>query len=128
MSAIVEFSPADRTRLVALLSRLASDFEGERAAAGLLANRIVQDRHLSWEGLLVAAHAAQQPRAPDTQRPWAPRNWRTDLEFCRRHLHWLTSWETDFVLSVAVRRTSLTPNQISTIASIADKLRGRGLA
>ena len=34
---------AERTRLVAILGRLGSEFQGERAAAGLLASRMLRE-------------------------------------------------------------------------------------
>jgi hypothetical protein len=44
-------SPAERTKLGAILARLASPYDGERAAAGLLASAFVARHNLAWSDL-----------------------------------------------------------------------------
>jgi hypothetical protein len=42
----------DPARLAKVLARLGSDHDGERAAAGLLASRMVREAGLTWDQLL----------------------------------------------------------------------------
>ncbi len=44
-------TPRERARLSSILARLASPYEGERAAAGLLASAFVAKRGLAWADL-----------------------------------------------------------------------------
>ena len=48
----VALSDAERATLSRILGKLGSDFEGERAAAGLLASRFVRSRGLAWDAVL----------------------------------------------------------------------------
>lgn len=113
-------TPAERTRLVGILGRLGSDFDGERAAAGLLANRMLQARGLTWADLLAAREAQQGGRSEAQQA-------RADLELCGRHLERLDGWPAVFASSLMRRRSPMTPAQRAKLAQIADHLRARGL-
>lgn len=44
-------SLAERTKLAAIMARLASPYDGERAAAGLLASAFVARHNLAWSDL-----------------------------------------------------------------------------
>lgn len=44
-------NPREQARLAAILARLASPFEGERATAGLLASAFVAKHDLTWSNL-----------------------------------------------------------------------------
>jgi hypothetical protein len=68
-------STKDRERLVKVLALLSSDQIGERAAAGFAAARLVKDRGLTWDDVLVIANDAAAPRASTfTDFQWtAPR-------------------------------------------------------
>jgi hypothetical protein len=48
---VQRLGPRERARLAAILARLASPFEGERAAAGLLASAFVAKHELTWSNL-----------------------------------------------------------------------------
>jgi hypothetical protein len=48
---IQRLGPRERARLAAILARLGSPFEGERAAAGLLASAFVAKHELTWSHL-----------------------------------------------------------------------------
>ena len=50
---------SERLKLVRILGMLGSDHEGERAAAGLAAHRLVQRAGTTWWGLLDPPIAAQ---------------------------------------------------------------------
>jgi hypothetical protein len=80
-------TPREKARLCGILARLASPYDGERAAAGLLASAFVAKHGLAWadltETLRPASKAAAVPDAPspglDRRRGNKP--WRG---FCRR--------------------------------------------
>ena len=109
---------AERRRLVGVLGRLDSDFDGERAAAGLLASRMLRSAGLDWDALLPAD---KPPRPPVLHAT----GWRGDLAFCERHRSFLREWESGFVASVG-SRSGLTPKQRTVLAEIAVGLRARG--
>ena len=81
-------SPGEQAKLAAILARLASPFEGERAAAGLLASAFVERHGLTWADLatLVQPMPQPSPRAADPlpggdRRRRDGKAWRG---FCRR--------------------------------------------
>ncbi len=90
-------TPRERTRLAGILSRLASPFESERAAAGLLATAFIAKHGLAWEDLTslpCPPAAAPTPPPPPPPPPGAPspglverrgggKAWRG---YCRRRL------------------------------------------
>jgi hypothetical protein len=80
-------SPREQARLAAILSRLSSSFDSERAAAGLLATAFIAKHNLTWSDLagmfrplpdLPVASAA--PRAKNERRRIGAQ-WRG---YCRR--------------------------------------------
>ena len=91
-------SPRERARLAGILSRLSSSFDGERAAAGLLATEFVAKHNLAWSDLVDTLrpadvteaerqpeHAPQtaiDPLAKSDRRRGGSRLWRG---YCRRH-------------------------------------------
>ena len=105
---------AERTRLVAILGRLGSEFQGERAAAGLLASRMLRERQLTWDALLTAPEASEGGQA--------------NLDLCRRHQGHLTTWEGGFIAALTKRHDPPTPGQIEKLAQVAAGLRAKGLA
>lgn len=119
-------SPTDRRRLVGILGLLASPYDGERAAAGLLATRLLQQRGVSWADV-IGGGSLRVPSA--TQAGPVPRPaWRDALAFCRRFTGLLSDWEKDFVASLGGRRAPPTPEQVAKLVQIADALRARGFA
>lgn len=107
---------AERRRLVGILGRLGSAHDGERAAAGLLADRIIRSAGLTWDQALVPV----EPENAD-----APVGWLDDLALCGRHAARLTTWEQTFVEGVA-RLTAPSPKQLARLAQMAAVLRARG--
>ena len=81
-------SPHEQAKLAAILARLASPFEGERAAAGLLASAFIERHGLTWTDLTNLLQPA--PRAPvkaDESSPSGDRRRRDGKAwrgFCRR--------------------------------------------
>lgn len=84
-------TPRERAKLAAILARLASPHDGERAAAGLLASAFVAKHGLAWADLIallrpapkspaVPEAAPDRPPGQDRRRKGA-KTWRG---FCRR--------------------------------------------
>jgi len=116
---VTTLSRAERTRLVGVLGLLSSDFAGERAAAGLLATKILRDRGLCWSDLI----ADQTQPAIPTRGAADPTS---DFGLCLKHIDKLTEWETGFLRSLArARRRSV--KQLAVVSRIAETLRSRGL-
>lgn len=118
------FTPAERTRLVGVLGMLGSDHDGERASAALLASRLVRDRGLTWDVLILGG--GRQDGGTSSDGPGA--GWRTVLAFCQRHQAALSDWEAHFTCNLRDRRTVPTPRQIAKLNQVADALRARGLS
>lgn len=84
-------TPRERARLAGILARLASPYESERAAAGLLASAFVAKHGLTWADLTVAlqplsgtaAAASGEPPPRQDRRQRSGKGWRG---FCRRRL------------------------------------------
>ncbi len=99
-------SAADRTKLVHVLGMLGSDYDGERAAAGLAANRIIKNAGTTWQEVLLEQKQRPARPVPPTGRG----NFReepiyaSDMDLCRRHLEHLTPWERDFTRSLGKQR------------------------
>lgn len=120
-------TPAARVKLARVLGLLGSDFGGERDAAGLAAHRIVREAGLSWGEVLAAPSETERlERSANAQRS-NTQGGSADLSFCRRHLGHLSTWETEFVYSLASRRKGLSPAQNAKLAQIVAALRARGL-
>lgn len=120
------FTPAERTRLVGILGMLGSAHDGERSAAAALASRMVRDRGITWEALILGGGDRQGGA-------WAGEagtgsGWRSVLAFCQRHQAALSAWEARFTCDLRDRRTTPTPKQIAKLRQIADTLRLRGFA
>ena len=90
-----KLTPREQARLTSILARLASPYEGERAAAGLLASAFMEKHGLSWTDLTIAEAAPPPAKAaspagpsPVAEKPGGDRRrgqarpWRG---YCRRH-------------------------------------------
>lgn len=111
-------SPAERNKLVAILARLGSDFDGERAAAGLLATRMLRAAGLGWDDLIPGQ---------DAPMPAADTGAGADLALCRRHAASLSPWELAFVAGCQAQRTPLSERQRTKLAETAAVLRAKGM-
>ncbi|MGO8840922.1 MAG: hypothetical protein ACLQF1_07260 [Methyloceanibacter sp.] len=109
---MTEIDPASAERLVKLLGMLGSDHDGERAAAGALADRLLREQGLSWYDLL-------RPHLPED---WTPaETFRDKLDLLLDHRDLLTPWERQFVDGViGFRRVS--PKQIAVIDRLVAKV------
>ena len=112
----------ERSKLLGILSRLESPFDGERAAAALLASRMLRAKNLQWDSLIAVPDVREAP----TDRTLI--QWRNDLSTCQRHLADLPDWPRVFTVGVARRKTSPTPAQREKLAEIVEWLRSRGLS
>jgi hypothetical protein len=86
-----------RDKLAAVLARLESPYDGERAAAALIASKMVRDAGVVWSELLNA------PRAADVCQPKP--SWQHMAAFCHRRRGLLTEWELRFVSSIQSQAT-----------------------
>lgn len=126
-SAPSTLTSAERARLVGILGRLGSDHDGERAAAGLLASRLLNGKGLTWDTLISTAEAPPDTRAY-TRRPDAHYDATVDLALCRRHAAHLSTWQAEFVASLAQWQTPWSAAQRMKLRQVAGQLRARGLA
>lgn len=83
-------TPRERAKLSGILARLASPYDGERAAAGLLASAFVTKHGLAWADLTAtlqpAARAPVAPKEPSPGRDQRRSGTKTWRGFCRRRL------------------------------------------
>jgi len=81
-------TPRERARLSSILARLALPYDGERAAAGLLASAFVATRGLAWAGLTAMLQPAGEvptaPKEPSPGQEWQCNGSKTWRGFCRR--------------------------------------------
>jgi hypothetical protein len=87
----------DLQRLARVCGLFSSEHDGEALAAARQAEKIRKKMSLSWEELLVPS-ARQRTADPP---PEDLTDWRWACHFCLERYHSLTSWEVDFVATVA---------------------------
>lgn len=128
----------DREKLIKLLGMIGSSADGEALNAARLANRLIQDRKLSW-GDVINGHAATSwpghtqtpwgfswtppPPRPPPRPPPEPelRNWRTVARMILlHHVDLINDWELHFLSSIS-GRAYLTEKQEATLTKIATK-------
>lgn len=118
-------APDDRRKLVGILSRLASDHDGERAAAGLLATRMLKARGLSWEQLVGGASSTGSWRDElrCRRRPESdPQPWRSDVQRCLQRSDLMSCREREFLQSLTRWTGALTEKQAGWLGRIVEKL------
>jgi len=122
----VTLNEADRTRLIRLLGMLGSDFDGERANAGAMANRLVRERGLTWDKVIpFQVNGAQQQQHTHQPPPPPPplRSWSDVISDCRAHPNYITQWEEEFLDSMANWYGRPTDRQRAVLCRIAKKLK-----
>jgi len=102
-----------RDRLCAVLARLESPFDGERAAAGLLASQMIRRAGLTWPDVL-APMPAMRPKAED---------WCATVSACRARQDRLTEWERAFLSELLTYRRRPSGKQLGILAGIAARAR-----
>lgn len=111
-------------RLAKICGRLSSDFDGERAAAALLATGLLRQHGLTWAELIAAAAV---PGQTHLERRVHGEGWRRTIGRCLDREEALTPWEIEFLRGVEQqRRDSPTPKQQSILDRIADRVLGGG--
>lgn len=122
--------PGARTKLIGILGRLDSPFDGERAAAALLAGRLVRNAGTSWDALIPSddERSVEPPLdrpTPDSRRPIEVLR---DLDLLRRHQATLTPWLQSFVWGCLAQPTPLSERQREKLRQAAAECRLRGFA
>ena len=124
------FSPADRSKLAAVLGLLGSPHQGERDAAALAADRLVRGRGLAWSDVLGGAETSRRrevspppPPPPAYHGPCADHV--GNLATCAQRPDLLTSWEAAFLRGLAGRKL-LSSRQREILAEMAAKVRAAG--
>jgi len=87
----------DLQRLARVCGLLGSEHDGEALAAARQAEKIRKKLGLTWDELLVPS---PRPRLADPP-PEDLTDWRSASHFCLARSQWLTSWELNFVATVA---------------------------
>lgn len=129
-------SLTERTRLVALLGMLGSDFDGGRASAALLATRLLKAKDLTWDQVVATTRVTDgtirhSKPAADTEWPGSAgadpldADWRATALQCARYPHLINRWESDF-LSGLPRFPRLSWKQRETLIKIVTRLRACG--
>src|SRR3954454_2454639 len=93
----------DRARLAKLLGVLGSDHDGEIAAAGRAADRLVRQAGLRWPEVILPALAP--PVGDDTIA--------NQIDFILGFSDALSDWERRFIYSIARRRGPLSEKQVA---------------
>jgi len=117
---MMALSDDKRRRLVGVLDRPGSDFDGERSAAALLTARMVREAGLVWNDIITEPEVSRR-------RDTLPADWRADLDLAQRYFHLCTEWELGFLKSIA-RRPRISTKQGAILQRIATELRARGLS
>ena len=99
-------------RLCKVLGMLGSQYAGERASAGILADQLVRAHGLTWRQLLLS---------PPTSAPAPALSVREKIALCCRHLDLLTPWEREFVRSLR-QFSRLSPKQLRILSQLAEQL------
>jgi hypothetical protein len=109
-------STPDRTRLVKLLGMCGSEHAGERAAAGVAADRLLRDRGLTWADAL---------NLPVVERKLPELGtWRQTVRECLAQPGSLRRWEVGFLRDLpGFQRLSV--KQRYCLKEIADRVLGR---
>ena len=108
-------SLSEKRKLIGILSRLASEHDGERAAAGLLATRLLKSAGLTWDQIV--GGPVSPPRL-------SPQPWRGEIEGCLKHAGLLSQWERKFLRDL-LSRGALTTRQHDKVRQIAQQIRER---
>jgi hypothetical protein len=115
--------PSAADKLVKVCGLLASDHDGERAAAARQAVKMLQAAGLTWGDIIRPA----QPVPPPLQCSPPPTGHVAQAWWAQRFPDSLTQWERKFLADIA-RRHSLSPKQASSLSSILRRLQAEDAA
>src|SRR5687767_12283048 len=113
-------APADAAKLTKLLGMLGSDHDGEVAAAGRAANRLLKAHGLTWSDVITPA-----PQSATLPAVWRePEHWLDAVGLCLVLPDApLSSWDRKFLISISQRDADLTEKQQAQLIRIVDKCR-----
>src|SRR5947207_15770801 len=104
----------DRDKLVRVLGMLGSSHDGEIAAAGRAADRLLRDAGLRWpDVILPALTGPRRERNLDTIRD--------TIEFVLEFEDVLSDWEVSFCRSIARARYRLSQKQLEVLDRLVEK-------
>jgi hypothetical protein len=116
-------------RLIKLLGMTDSKHDGERAAAGLKANKLLRRCGLRWDDVICVpcAESDEQDPPPRSEMPdFDDIDWDDALGLCLARRHQLRDRERAFLESIAEWEGDLTPKQLKWLGDIYARLtRGR---
>jgi hypothetical protein len=104
---------------------LNSTFDNERATAGVLADRFIRERNLTWEQ--GGDRAGENQHHEYHRQASPPASSATHMARCDRQLspERVNQWERDFIASISAWRGALTPKQQAKLHDIGRRLRVR---
>lgn len=113
---------AQRSKLVAMLGRLGSSFDGERSAAGYLASRFLVSISADWNDVIVPATSRSnvKSRAPGE----VPSSVREQAAFILRDPSRLKAADVSFLRTVVQQRRPLTARQSAWLADLVARTTG----
>jgi hypothetical protein len=118
-------SQSEREKLIRILGMLGSDFDGERASAGLLASRLLKVSNITWADVVcIPQQKKAGPPKSGNDDPLG-RDWRQTAIRCQQFSHLINAWETEF-LSGLPDFPRLSEKQKSKLISIVSRLRAYG--
>ncbi len=111
-------SSVERRRLCGLLGMLSSNHDGERAAAGYMAARMLQDRGLQWDDVLQPVQTSfclPSPMRTDRPPTTSSSSYAPWINYLLSNSALLTDWERSLVISAATR-DRLTEKQVAALS------------
>ena len=109
----------DLRRLARVCGLFGSEHDGEALAAARQAEKIRKKMGLTWEELLVPSPRRRSKNPP----PDDLTDWRLACHFCLERYWLLTSWERDFVASVARYKKPPSAKQMIILHSLVARCR-----
>ncbi len=101
-------APFLASKLAKVCGRFGSSFDGERATAAAMADRMIRNAGLTWDDVILQHF--DEPVSDDAR-----------IRFCAEHTYLLTAWEVGFVASIG-RRSFLTAKQTNVLDAIYRKV------
>ncbi|MBV9825734.1 MAG: hypothetical protein JO001_08675 [Alphaproteobacteria bacterium] len=110
----------DRAKLTKLLGMLGSAHDGEVAAAGRAANRLVRNSGLTWHDIVDTGQAVLG-HARGFQPDIRTLTLEEAIVFAIDRAGCLNSWEVEFCQSLCIQRRRISPKQIEVLRKIVAK-------
>jgi hypothetical protein len=106
----------DREKLVRVLGMLGSAHDGEIAAAGRAADRLIREAGLRWPDVIV-------PRLSGPTRERDPETFGDALDYALQFAEHLSDWERSFLWSLRRQRSPISTKQAKILHQIIEKVR-----